>query len=386
MNPKRLLVLTLAGGTAATVGTAFSLRIADQRLVVSTAPVSGVARAQTPTVQRPDPAKLKANEIGRIPVVMYHSIDEPGTKYDAHGLNIRGETFRKHLEMMAKAGWYPMNARDLYLPEKLQTVPAGMTPVALTFDDARGSQFRYKKDGTIDPNCIVGILENFHKKYGQKWPRAGTFFALPKSSYNPTPFWQAGLEKKKCQWLVASGYELSNHSYAHKFMSAMSAAQVREAVWGCVRDIRKLAPTATMDTFCVPYGAYPKNKSTWDVILKDPQGQYTNLVAFKAWGDESYAPGDKRFNPREVDRIGVDNGYFEQVYARLMKSGKLYISDGDPSSMAVPRSWQDYVSPNRPGDLPVTFYGQPAAKPKPKVKPVAKKKSAVAVAKKTKRP
>ena len=109
MNPKRLLLLLFAGGTAATVGTAFSLRIADQRLALSTASVSGVARAQTPTTQRPDPAKLKANEIGRIPVVMYHSIDEPGTKYDAHGLNIHGQTFRKHLEMMAKAGWYPMS-------------------------------------------------------------------------------------------------------------------------------------------------------------------------------------------------------------------------------------------------------------------------------------
>jgi Polysaccharide deacetylase len=254
--------------------------------------------------------------------------------------------------------------------------------VALTFDDARGSQFRYRKDGSIDPNCVVGILESFHKKYGEKWPRAGTFFALPKSSYNPTPFWQAGLEAKKCQWLVKNGYELSNHSFAHKFMSPMNAAQVREAVWGCVRDIRKLAPDATMDTFCVPYGAYPKDKSTWDVILSDPKGEYKNLVAFKAWGDESYAPGDKRFDPRQVDRIGVDSGYFEAVYARLTKSGKLYVSDGDPSTMAVPRSWQNYVAAKRPGDLPVTFYGQAVAKAKPK----PKKKAAAAVAKKEKRP
>ncbi|MBB6052751.1 polysaccharide deacetylase family protein [Armatimonas rosea] len=387
MNPKRLSVLLLAGGTAAAGAIAFSLRAQDRRFYL-TEPVAGVAHAQTPATPAVDGAKLKANEIGRIPIVMYHSIDEPGTKYDAHGLNIHGETFRKHLTMMAKAGWYPMNARDIYIPEKLQAVPAGMTPVGLTFDDARGSQFRYKKDGTIDPNCIVGILESFHKKYGEKWPRAGTFFALPKSSYNPTPFWQAGLEKKKCQWLVDNGYELSNHSFAHKFMTPMNAAQVREAVWGCVRDIRKLAPSATMDTFCVPYGAYPKDKSTWDVILKDPQGQYKNLVAFKAWGDESYAPGDKRFDPRIVDRIGVDNGYFEAVYARLTKSGKLYVSDGDPATMTVPRSWQDYVSAHRPGDLPVTFYGEAKPKTTAKAKPKAagKKKAAAPVAKKPKQP
>jgi hypothetical protein len=52
--------------------------------------------------------------------------------------------------------------------------------------------------------------------------------------------------------------------------------------------------------------------------------------------------------------------------------------------MAVPRSWQDFVSPSRPGNLPVTFYGQAAA---PKPKPAAKKKPAAkAMAKKVKNP
>ena len=341
IDPKRLTFLTVAGGCAAIAGAAFAQAIPSP----------------------PRGEKLKANEIGHIPVVMYHSIDEPHTKYDAHGLNIHGETFRKHLHMMAKAGWYPMNARDLYLPEKLQAVPAGMTPVALTFDDARGSQFRYLKDGSLDPNCVVGILEAFHKKFGEKWPRAGTFFALPRSSYNPTPFWQPGLEKKKCQWLVSNGYELSNHSYAHVFMSKMNASQVREAVWGCVRDIRKLAPDATMDTFCVPYGAYPKDKSTWPVILKDPQGRYQNKVAFKAWGDESFAPLDKRFDPKIVDRIGVDNGYFEHVFARLEKSGKLYVSDGDPETTCVPRTWETYVAKEHLGSSKLVFYGSPVKRP-----------------------
>lgn len=338
------------------------------RLLVSTLAASAcaVAPAQTPQNASHTPEKLKANEVGRIPIIMYHSVDERGVPYDRHGLNIHGETFRRHLNLMVKAGWYPMNARDIYLPEKLQAVPAGMTPVALTFDDARGSQFRYLKDGRIDPNCVVGILEALHAKHGEKWPRAGTFFALPKSSYNPTPFWQAGVEKKKCQWLVENGYELSNHSYAHKFMSGMSAAQVREAVWGCVRDLRKLAPDATMDTFCVPYGAYPKNKSTWPLLLNDPQGQYKNLVAFKAWGDESYAPLDKRFDPHQVDRIGVEPGYFEGVFSRLVKNGKLYVSDGDPKTVTVPRTWEPYVVKSRLDGAELVVYGElPAPKKKP---------------------
>jgi peptidoglycan/xylan/chitin deacetylase (PgdA/CDA1 family) len=391
MNTKRLTLLLAAGSAAAIGGVAFSLRAVEKKQSPPSTANTGVALAQTPATASTEAIKLKANEIGRIPILMYHSVDENG-KYDKRGLNIPGTVFRKHLDMMVKAGWYPMNARDIYFPEKLQAVPAGMTPVVLTFDDARGSQFKMKPDGSIAPSCVVGILESYHKKYGEKWPRAGTFFALPKSSYNPTPFWQAGLEAKKCQWLVTNGYELSNHSFAHKNMAPMNAAQVREAVWGCVRDIRKLAPNATMDTFCVPYGSYPKDKSTWGILLNDPQGQYKNLVAFKAWGDESFAPGDKRFNPKEVDRIGVDPGYFEQVFARLEKAGKLYVSDGNPTTMTIPKSWQDFVSPNRPGKLPVVFYGQAATpkatKAKLKIKPAtaAKKKTAATVAKTVKHP
>lgn len=118
-----------------------------------------------------------------------------------------------------------------------------------------------------------------------------------------------------------------------------------------------------MDTFCVPYGAYPKDKSTWPVILNDPQGKYKNLVAFKAWGDESYAPLDKRFDPKIVDRIGVDPGYFERVFARLEKSGKLYVSDGNPTTVSVPRTWEAFVAQNRLGGSTLVLYG-PAAKPK----------------------
>jgi hypothetical protein len=162
-------------------------------------------------------------------------------------------------------------------------------------------------------------------------------------------------------------------------MAGMSAAQVREAVWGCIRDIRKLAPSATMDTYCVPYGAYPKSESTWGIILKDPQGQYTNKIALKAWGDESYAPGDKRFDARQVDRIGVDPGYFEQVYARLVKSGKLYVSDGDPNTITVPRSWEKFVAKNRIGNKKLAFYADAAPAKK---KPAAKKPIKAASAKK----
>ena len=163
---------------------------------------------------RPDPAAaarqlaaLHADEAGRIPILMYHAIGGPpfrGTLYDKEGLNIAPATFRKHLDLMYAAHWYPVNMRDVLTSHI--SVPAGKTPVVLTFDDARGTQFHYLKDGTIDPNCAVGILHAFHKKHPD-WPLRATFYVLPQSAWNPVPFWQRGIRKpRSCApwWPTAS--------------------------------------------------------------------------------------------------------------------------------------------------------------------------------------
>ena len=52
-----------------------------------------------------------------------------------------------------------------------------MSPVILTFDDALRGQFNYTADGKIDPDCAVGILDDFHAQHPD-WPLKGTFFVL----------------------------------------------------------------------------------------------------------------------------------------------------------------------------------------------------------------
>jgi peptidoglycan/xylan/chitin deacetylase (PgdA/CDA1 family) len=305
-------------------------------------------------------SSFRPNEMGCIPIVMYHSIGERGA-YDRHGLNIAPATFRKHLEMMYKAHWYPINARDIFLPERLGAVPAGKTPVAITFDDARGSQFRYLKDGRIDPNCAVGILEAFHKKHGDAWPQRATFFMLPASQYNPAPFGDSRQVVSKCQFLVAAGYELGNHSTSHHSLGPMNAARLIWEVGTCTRAIQAIAPGATMDTMCLPYGVAPRDKTLWRYLLTDgtPNSPYNNRGIFLAWGDEAYAPWDKRFDRERIPRIGVDPGYFERTFARLTKSGRLYVSDGDPQMLQLPRALEKHLAPERLGGLRLAFVPSP---------------------------
>src|SRR5215831_260227 len=115
-----------------------------QKIIAKVPPVQ-----PAPTPPPPPPIDYKfirPNEVGYIPVLMYHSFGDPAMgsrpRYDRGGLNIRPDTFRHQLEAMYGANWYPVNMRDA-LSTHLD-VPPGKIPVVLTFDDARGSQFYYR--------------------------------------------------------------------------------------------------------------------------------------------------------------------------------------------------------------------------------------------------
>ena len=287
-------------------------------------------------------AALHTDETGRIPILMYHSIGAAhsfhGTRYDKEGLNIAPETFRKQLALMHAAHWYPVNMRDV-LTSRLD-VPAGKTPVVLTFDDARGTQFHYLPGGALDPNCAVGILEAFHKQHAD-WPLKGTFYVLPKSAWNPVPFWQPGQETRKLRALVADGFEVANHSTTHRLMTRLSGTELTWEMAECQRYVRDRVPGATMDTMALPGGAAPKNHVLWNTLLRGRLGTvvYRNRCILMAWGGPSRSWADKKFDPDRVTRIGAGPGWIERALHSLT-SGRIrpYVSDGNPDTVVVPRS------------------------------------------------
>lgn len=349
--------------------------------VVLRRPVSAVASSgkQTPvpvvqTAPTPSPTPRAvvfagANELGRIPVLMYHSVGERGAR-DRHGLNISADTFRKHLQLLRQNNFYPVNMRDLLSPTL--SVPAGKTPVVLTFDDARPSQFRYKADGvTVDPTCAMGILEAFHAKHPSDWPRRASFYVLPESKYNPTPFGQAKTLQKKLQYLVDSGYELANHSTSHHALSKMDAKRLAWESTTCRDYFQSRVKGATMDTFACPYGIYPRSDALLNTLAE--QG---NRCVLMAWGDASFAPMDKRFDRLHVMRVGSTPGNIENWIRALANARKKpdsslypYVSDGDPNVVTVPANREKFVVRDRLAGVRLAVLPAPA-KPKSAAKPV----------------
>src|SRR5207247_9381230 len=122
---------------------------------------------------------LAPNELGRIMILEYHKIDYPEERWTR-----TPENFRRDLETLYTKGYRLINLGDL-LDRRIQ-VPAGTTPVVLTFDDSSPGQFRYvEANGSvqIDPKSAIGVLETFiaDKPY---FGRGGTSFDVP-GDYKP---------------------------------------------------------------------------------------------------------------------------------------------------------------------------------------------------------
>src|SRR6185503_3904005 len=98
-----------------------------------------------------------ANELGRVMILEYHKIDYPEERWTR-----TPENFRRDLETLYAKGYRLQSLTGLV--EGRITVPAGTTPVVLTFDDSSAGQFRYlDRNGSleIDPKSGVGVLEAF---------------------------------------------------------------------------------------------------------------------------------------------------------------------------------------------------------------------------------
>jgi peptidoglycan/xylan/chitin deacetylase (PgdA/CDA1 family) len=299
------------------------------------------------------------NEVGLIPILEYHSIGgEPefvgGPRYDARGLNISPQTFRTHLRLMYAAGWYPVNMRDAVSPRL--AVPRGKIPVVITFDDARPSQFRYRKDGSLDPDCAVGILEEFHRLHPD-WSRRASFYVLPENGRddrfydNGVPFDQDGLETRKLRFLLRQGYEIGNHSTTHRSMYCLSARTLRWEMAECQRYFSRQAPGIVMETMALPYGIAPCDPYLWDVLLAGESGgtHYRHRCILWADGGPAYPPIHRKFDPRLITRILPTPGNVERWIVALKPGSATapYVSDGDPNTITVPADHKDEVDVDR---------------------------------------
>lgn len=276
-----------------------------------------------------------SNELGRVMILEYHKIDYPEERWTR-----TPENFRHDLETLYARGYRLLALNDL-LDGRI-ALPAGTTPVVLTFDDSSPGQFRYlERNGTveIDPKSAVGILESFgaeHPDFG----RAATFFVLPGASRPNRLFDQPEYEGRKLQFLVARGYEIGNHTLWHanlgKYDETTVRGQVAEAqVW-----IQRHVPGYRPRTLALPHGVYPRELG-WVLQGAAKGTAYSHDAILMVAGGPAPSPFSRAFDPTHLPRIqGLERELAHWLAYFDRHPEERFVSDGNPATVTLPGKWR----------------------------------------------
>jgi len=278
---------------------------------------------------------LAPNELGQIMILEYHLIGDPEAQWRR-----TPEHFRQDLEMLYRNGYYPAPLEEV-VSGNLK-VPAGKSPFVITFDDSSQGQFRYLKQGNqlvVDPNCAVGIMEDYKKKYPD-FPLTATFYVLPEIPKGLRLFGQEEYMKQKLQYLVAHGYEIGNHTYWHQNLGKTDDNGVQKQLALAIKEIQSYLPGYKVHTMALPMGVHPKNR----VLEHDGEYQgirYHNDSVMLVGSGPAISPYAAEFNPYKLERIQAgDTPWGPGAYVALFKKDPAlrFVSDGDPGLITIPKS------------------------------------------------
>lgn len=301
-----------------------------------------------------EPIDLQAvqpNELGEVMVVMYHGLGEKNSDY------VRTpDSFRQDLETYYEMGFRPINLSD-YVSGQID-VPAGYTPIVLTFDDGNRSNFNILDQGDqleIDPNSAIGIMLDFHENHPD-WALKGSFFLN-----GGTPFGQKELVDYKLNWLVENGLEVGNHSYGHEDLAGLEPEGIQKTLGRNIQELEARLEGYTVNTLALPFGKRPKDQQRYDLVTAGVYGGVAyehKAILLVGWKPE-VSVYDSRFDPLAIMRVQSGDGDFQMIhwledYRKNPK--KRFVSDGNPDVITILAGSEDRLSPERTGDREVITY------------------------------
>jgi peptidoglycan/xylan/chitin deacetylase (PgdA/CDA1 family) len=288
-----------------------------------------------------DLGAVQPNELGKILVLQYHSFAD-----EEEAWTRSRDNFRKDLQYLYEHDYHLVNISDL-LDNRVR-VPAGKSPVVLTFDDSSRGQFQLIEDadGTlrVDPETGLGILEAFveqHPDFG----RAGVFCILPGADPPNDLFGQPELREQKLRYLAERGYELCNHTLWHANLQEIDRQETVRQLALTDQTIQDAVPGYQVNTFCPPFGIYPEDVSP--LLSGTFEGfSYQHRVILKVDEGLLTAPGHRDTDFHYVPRIQA----MSELLAKYFEHFELfpddrYVSDGDPDRMTFPTTAREHYSP-----------------------------------------
>ncbi len=274
-------------------------------------------------------AAIGANELGQIPVLRYVDISEE------RGSDIRSpEDLVKDIELLKSSGYQPINLRDLASGNI--DIPAGMSPVVLTFDDSTIGQYNILDDGNLDPQSAVGILQAAVD--AGNWAPKATFYCLiDVTSKDNELFGQPENRQEKLRNLVDWGYEVGSHTVSNLNLSKASVTDVQRELQSSQKTLQDLiGGEYQVNSLSVPAGEYPADITVLARGVYDGKAyKYASAVTL---GDTLCpSPFSTLFNAFRIPRITVTGNTLKDAISDLKSHPEnRYISDGDPTTVSAP--------------------------------------------------
>lgn len=295
--------------------------------------------------------KVKPNELGEVMVLMYHNFGE--TEKDSWWRSF--DNFRKDLNLLYETG-YRLISLDDFIKNNI-SVPAGLTPVVFTFDDATLGQFSLiEEEGklVVNPKSAVGIMLEFNKKHPE-FGLEGTFYINEEAFAG-----SKGAEKERLQYLLDLGFDIGNHTFGHVNLGKADVPTIQSSIGKHVKKMKKYFPDYNHSTLALPYGSYAN--STYDYIITGNFEDITykhEAILLVGW-KPSPPVGHKMFNPNKLMRVRASEGIQNDMYYYLdyfnNNPDKKYISDGDESTVYIPETKQDVMDKIQIKDKMIVIY------------------------------
>ncbi len=307
--------------------------------VSTTAPTPSPTVALSPTpaatatpagLSAADLAALSPNEMGWVLVLEYHLIEEPDAEYSRSPAGLRAD-----LEWLYANSYYPTTLRALAAGRI--DIPAGKSPVVLTFDDSSDGQFRYLADGTVDPTSAMGIMQGFAAEHPD-FPAIGVFFPLIEVDVpERVLFGDPETATRKLQEIVALGGEVGSHTYTHMRLDQADAEQIQWQLAFSNKDLEeRIGDGYIVTSLSYPLGMFPEDESL--IVGGESEGvQYAFSAAVDVAGGASPSPFSRNFDPYHIRRTQAVAGQLEYWFPLFEERPDLkYVSDGDPETVTIP--------------------------------------------------
>jgi peptidoglycan/xylan/chitin deacetylase (PgdA/CDA1 family) len=277
----------------------------------------------------PSPESVRANELGDVPVLMYHRITPtPTSVYDR-----TPEDFRAELDRLAAEDYVPVTATE-YATGQFD-IPAGKHPVVLTFDDGSISQFTLDAAGEPTAGTGIRILLDAAAAHPGFRPVA--------TCYVNNPPFEEPTGRRSLTWLHEHGFEIGNHTLDHANLGRASDAEVQQQIAGMQRFITEAVPGVQVSSIALPLGVHPDNEG----LAADGSADgitYHHGSVMLVGSNPAPSPWSADFDPANVPRIrsqgptGQDAQYGSAVWLDKLAAdpARRYTSDGDPNRISAP--------------------------------------------------